>query len=189
MKRALIVGRSAQALEDHAAALEFGPYDEVLVVGKMLQALPGEVHHAVSFHSDLFNKWAKAREQAGYPPITRFYWGATFRGALMYANANVPGPLKRVEQVGGSSGFLAVQIAINELECARVVLAGVPMTRDGSHLTSTLNTAENPGTPWGEADTYWETWAAHLPWLKEHVRSVSGRTRDTLGSPTKEWWG
>lgn len=186
VRRALIVGRSAAAMEDYAAALTFGPYDEVLVVGKMLVAFPHEADHAVSFHSDLFAKWARTRRERGYPPVG-CYWGATYKGKDMYLGHPAPGPLRRVAQVGGSSGFMAVQVAVDELRCERVVLAGVPMDAAASHMPFTLCSSETSGAPWAEADHYWETWVERMDWLRGYVRSVSGRTRDVLGAPTQEW--
>lgn len=186
MKRALVIGRSASVNEDLLLFPEIH-YDEILVVGKMLTIFPGSVDHAVSFHSDLFSRWAAIRASKGLSPV-RCYWGATFRGKPMYAGGSLPpGPLKRVAQVGGSSGFMAIQVAINELFCKQVVLAGMPMEASASHLPETLSSSEAPGAPWDEADRYWETWLEHIDWLRNHVRSVSGRTRDALGSPTQEW--
>lgn len=185
MRRALVVGRSAGALEDYAAAKAFGPYDEVLVVGKMLSVFPDPVDHAVSFHSGLFPYWAAGRTLRGLTPA-KCYWGATYKGKPMDGYAPAPGPLKRIEQVGGSSGFMAVQIAVNELGCERVVLAGMPMRSEDSHLPETLGPSDTPGS-WWEADAYWETWLEHIDWLRPRVRSMSGRTLEALGAPTREW--
>lgn len=184
MRRALVVGRSARALEDYVTAQEFGPYNEVLVVGKMLEAFPHHADHVVSFHADLFAKWAAVRQARGYAAV-RCYWGATFRGKPMYSASSAL-QLRRIEQVGGSSGFMAIQVA-DVLACDRIVLAGVPMDAAASHLPETLCSSEVPGAAWAEADTYWETWVERMDWLRPRVRSVSGRTREAFGVPTHEW--
>lgn len=186
MRSALVVGRAACVMEDYAAARALGEYDEVLVVGKMLEAFPDAVGHAVSFHSNLLVRWAGTRASRGLPPAG-CYWGATHRGKPMYAGQPAPEPLRRVEQCGGSSGFMAVQIARGPLGCERVVLAGMPMTGEGGHYAGALQPVEAPGQRWPEADRYWETWVARQDWLRPAVRSFSGRTRSLLGMPTEEW--
>lgn len=178
MRRAVIVGRARGALDEYAAACAFCTFDDVLVVGAMAVDFPDRIDHLVSFHAELFCLWAEKRTAAGYPPAAN-YWGAIYRGRRLGENVKVPAPLRYVECVGGSSGFMAVQTALDALGVARVVLAGVPMDAAAAHY--------GDAQPWDEADKYWGTWLEHMDRLRGRVRSMSGRTRDSLGFPDKEW--
>ena len=178
MRRALIVGRASRALEEYVAARALGDFDEVLVVGAMSVTFPDRVDHLVSFHADFFDSWAAQRAAAGLPPAG-CYWGARYRGRNLGEGKTRARPLRYVECVGGSSGFVAVQAALGPLACGRVVLAGVPMRAADAHV--------GDAAPWDEADAYWSTWQERMVELRGRVRSMSGRTREALGEPTREW--
>lgn len=178
MRRAIVVGRAAGALEEYVAARALCDFDEVLVVGAMAVHFPDPLDHLVSFHAEQFDEWAVQRASNGYPPAG-CYWGARYRGKNLGEGKTGARPLRYVECVGGSSGFVAVQVALAPLACERVVLAGMPMQAQGAHVGS--------AAPWDEADQYWQTWVEHMEELRGRVRSMSGRTRDVLGEPTGEW--
>lgn len=81
---------------------------------------------------------------------------------------------------GGSSGFIMLRIA-DELSCTRAVLCGVPMTYS-PHYHS-----DHQGKPWKHADHHWRSWVRHWHRIDGWVRSMSGRTRETLGAPDMDW--
>lgn len=185
MQRGLIVGRSAAALDEARAALVLCDYDAVIAVGRVGEVLPGRIDHWVSFHADLFLKWARARADADLPPAG-CYWGASYQGRRMYERCPMPDPIRYVATVGGSSGLMAVQVALDELGLDRVVLAGVPMLAGHGQLAEA---GGQPGADWDEADKYWRTWLDYAGEreLAGRVRSMSGRTRALLGGPDREW--
>lgn len=186
MRRAIVVGRSADTFAEYAGALELGSYDVTLVVGKTAEIFPDPIDHWVSFHANLFGKWAATRAANHLPPPARC-WAALYKGHRMHDDDAVqPAPFSYVATVGGSSGFMAIQVALDKLGCDRVVLAGVPMTADAGHLAGASTEKELAGR-WEEASRYWRTWEERMDWLQGRVRSMSGRTRDTLGAPTREW--
>lgn len=80
---------------------------------------------------------------------------------------------------GGSCGLFATKIAIQEYSFSKVILCGVPMTIKGRHFVR--------GQPWGDQLTFVNRWTPHLPYLRNHVRSLSGFTRDWLGHPDRDW--
>lgn len=86
---------------------------------------------------------------------------------------------------GGSSSLFATRIAL-ELGYERVVLAGVPL--EGQ---ATLVDAD--GTEFVEEPSalgfgvYRRGWEKARDEIGEHVRSMSGWTRETFGEPTAEW--
>ncbi len=187
MKRALVVGRSRGAMDEYRAARELCAYDAVIVVGKMGEVFPDPIDYWVSFHTNLFDKWAAARAAAAHPPAAH-YWGAVYRGRRLGEDATICTPISFVPSPGGSSGFVALQGALGELGADRVVLAGVPMCAEESHFAGAATELEVAGT-WEEADKYWSTWEEHMPGLLGRVKSMSGRTRFALGEPTREWLG
>lgn len=180
MSSAIIVGRARGALAEYSTACSLGDFDFVIVIGKMIVSFPDRIDHAVSFHAELFDRWALRREHAGLQHA-KCYWGATYKGRnLGHAKTRVR-PLRYAKCVGGSSGFLATEgVALRTLGVDRVVLAGVPMLASAGH-------EGDAGGSWDEADHYWATWEEYMPRLLGRVRSMSGRTRDALGYPDKEW--
>lgn len=180
MRRAVIVGRAAAALEEYAAACAMCTFDEVMVIGEMGVHFPDRIDHWVSFHVEVFDTWAQRRANKGFAPAGCF-WGAIYKGKRLGEKTTKSRPLQYVPCIGGSSGFVAVCAALDELHVDRVVLAGVPMTREGAH--------HGDARPWREADQYWATWVANMDKMRDRVRSMSGRTRDALGAPTAEWLG
>lgn len=185
MHRAVIVGRSAEALAEYAAARALCDYRSVIVVGKTAECFPDRIDHLVSFHVELFDKWVATRAANGHPPPA-CYWGAIWKGRRLGQDRTRCMPLRFSKSIGGSSGFLATQIALDELGVDRAVLAGMPMESSGRHLAEAC-TEREVGKPWGEADAYWPTWVESASLLLDRVRSMSGRTRALLGAPTREW--
>lgn len=78
----------------------------------------------------------------------------------------------------GSSGMLAVQVALDELNATEVVLCGVPL-EESPHFFSKV--------PWVHAITHRKAWEKNLWRMKGKVHSLSGWTRELLGAP--EWIG
>lgn len=186
MLRAVVVGRARGVLEEYEAACAMCTFDATIVIGKMAEIFPGPIDHWVSFHADLFPTWLARRRNNGLPDPTQC-WGATFRGKTILVRAGVlPLPLKFINTVGGSSGFMGAQVALDEVKADRTVLAGIPMEEAAGHLDA-ASEAKELGKPWREADRHWEAWEEHREWLEGRVRSMSGRTRRLLGAPTREW--
>lgn len=185
MRRALVVGRAKSVWDDYATARALCDFDDVIVVGRLCQDFPDPIDHLVSFHVRLFDKWMRKRRSNGYPD-PRQYWGAFYKGRDLTVDKRTGKRLTSMEVStikcdGGSSGLVAVIVAREGLDppADKVVLAGVPMTKDGGHYDDDKS--------WKEADNYWTTWRERYNDIAPYVRSVSGRTRETFGYPTKEW--
>jgi len=80
----------------------------------------------------------------------------------------------------GSSGLYCVTIALEKLKIEKIVLCGVPMDTQG-------NVDGRDEWAMKEVAIHREGWKKHLPKIKDHVRSMSGWTRELLGEPTREW--
>lgn len=176
--RALILGRAESVWADYEAALDLGSYHELIVIGGFGADFPHPVDHWVSFHTLLFSMWTEKRTRNGYVPAGQL-WGAIYKNKPLLRGVKNPDDFKLVACNGGSSGLVGVTVAIKELGCDRVVLAGIPMTRYGGQYDTNVE--------WKEADNYWPAWEENMDWLLGSVKSMSGRTKDVLGEPTKEW--
>lgn len=187
MRRAVIVGRAAGALDEYRAACALCDFDDVIVVGKMGEVFPDRIDHWVTFHTLLFDQWVRLRAAAGHPPASCF-WGAIFKGVRLGESGTSVAPLQYAPCLGGSSGFLALKgVALDVLGVDRVVLAGVPMTAEGHHYEGNITDHERAKGIWDEADKYWTTWESNHDVLASRVRSMSGRTREAFGAPTADW--
>ncbi|MFP3947088.1 MAG: hypothetical protein ACLFWG_00025 [Longimicrobiales bacterium] len=136
--------------------------------------------HWVSMHPEKFHReckpgkggeWIRRRRERGHPD-----------GYVTWARREVPTLADRQVEVwaGGSSGLLAVAVA-DILNCPLAVLCGVPMDRR-PHYHDVWD-----GKPWVHADAHWPAWTSNEDRLQGWVRSMSGRTREFLGYPDREW--
>lgn len=173
---ALIFGRAKGVWEELEQAKALGDFSVVIGVGGAAVDYPGVLHHWVSFHTDLFAHWVTKREGKGYPPAGEF-WSCNYRNRP--ARVKTPVPVSLVDCNGGSSGFIALKVALEKLDAHRVVLAGIPMTHEGGQY----DTADQ----WTEAHKYRREWLEHLDMIKGRVRSMSGWTQEQFGTPTREW--
>jgi len=178
VRKALVVGRAKGVWEEVDALKKMATFDAVLVVGKIGSFYPDEITHWVSFHTHGFSKWAHEREVRGFSEA-QSYWTSVFKGPMI---AEVNGKrIGRVECVGGSSGLIAVTVALEVVNADRVALAGIPMDNERGHV--------DIEKPWDEAQHYRQAWLDVLPKLTGRVRSMSGWTLGILGGapPTREW--
>lgn len=136
---------------------------------------PRRLDHWATLHPEDLQPRLDARAENGYPggfivwAHERDPWHST--GGRHLVDRTLPVPTKT-----GSSGLFAVSVA-RAIGCERVVLCGVPMTAT-PHIGG--------GGPWTEVERFWPLWDAES---LEDVRSMSGRTRDLLGAPDREWLG
>lgn len=128
---------------------------------------PEPLHHWCTLHHEKLERWRKARREAGLnDPVT---WGVAPRE-----------PIDRVQRVwkGGSSGLLAVDVALHRVEADAVILCGIPMDDRRNEFS---------GKDWGQWTRYWPDWKKARSELVGRVTSWTGRTREMLGEPTVEW--
>jgi hypothetical protein len=80
----------------------------------------------------------------------------------------------------GSSGLYAVQVALEAFKFTHVVCCGVPMLGSAGHMTGL--------DYWPYAEDYQRGWLRAYPQIASCVRSMSGWTRELLGSPSEDWF-
>ncbi len=161
---------------------EYGAqWDGVVIAANDVGAhWPRELHHWASLHPEKLRGWMELRARHHLPmeewPMR---WGSA--GRLRTANGLID---RRIEPIwpGGSSGMLAVQVA-QTIGCTHVVLCGIPMTPT-AHFGETHLRFDKE---WAAASGHWRAWKRHKPNMLGWVRSMSGRTQELLGAPTREW--
>lgn len=168
----MILGGAACVHDDAARALALFTPHMLVAVNNIGIDWPGQVDHWVTLHPRKTGTWpgmveaVKQREAAGRNrPAT---WSHQRTLGIEHVTQG---------DWGGSSGLLAVKVALVELKCAKVVLAGIPMD-DQPHYF---------GPPWRSASAFQRGWDKHRAKLANHVRSMSGKTRQWFGEPTLEW--
>ena len=177
MTTALILGRGDDVFKEAEAAHKLAKIDFTIATGPIAVDYR-DVDYWLWFHAELFPEFSVRRANKGHPPVKE-YWSVPYKGRGRQA----PGiPVKYFEWPhGGSSGLVAVGLALLEKEADRVMLAGIPMTAEGGRY--------DDKKPWTEAAAHRIGWDRTLNITQGKVKSFSGWTKELLGEPTAEWLG
>lgn len=171
----LIIGSARCLSVDLEAALRWFKPKVIIGINESGRDYPGHVDHWVSMHPEKMGCWIDERIRAGRPaPGT--VWSPNNRNHPEWT-----GPMIKAESWGGSSGLFGIVVGLKGAKLTRLVLAGVPMDALQGHYHRPKEGR------WLECDAYKAMWQRHLPKFKDHVRSMSGWTRDLLGAPTESW--
>lgn len=169
MTKFLILGGASCIWEDIEASQEIFIPDEIIAIND-IGIYVETIDHWVTMHPLKMSIWLKQRNDNGFAkPIM---WTANHKFEEIKG-------LKGFKGVNSSAGggVLAVQLA-RFRGATKVVLAGVPMTREHCHF--------NKVHSWMEADLYKQFWRGQkrYPYI---VKSMSGWTKELYGLPTEEW--
>lgn len=149
----------------------------VIAVNDIGVHYPGRLDHWTSLHTEKLPAWERERLGRGHDK-TWLVWGRQKKQRVR---------LDRVIEgwASGSSGLLGIGVAL-AAGCRRIVLCGVPMEKRPHFAESTVH---QPTKPWNAAPAHFRAWTRNGldVTLRQHVRSMSGRTRELLGYPTREW--
>jgi hypothetical protein len=146
--------------------------DAVFAVNDAAAQYPGaDLEAFVTLHPEKLPEWLSRRnvDNLHKPTIVAHCEGPLVTQVVDY---RWPGM-----NASGSSGLFAVKVALEKYD--QVVLCGVPMDAMRAHFFDSA--------PWFEVDSFWQAWQIALPYIKDRVRSMSGRTAQLLGMPTKEF--
>lgn len=176
--RALIIGRASSVWAEVALAKGFVDFDVVIAINVAGRDYPGRIDHWVTLHPANMPKWIV--ERARRPehldsPLLPVLWSAFFNNHWIAERSTLD--FRYVKLAGGSSGMLAVEVALN-LGIEKSVLCGIPLERSARY---------DDKRPWREAENHQRCWRAALPRMQDRVKSMSGWTMKVLGAPTKEW--
>ncbi len=185
MSIAAVLGSSNRAFEELEYLRTIAKVDAVFAVNDAAAQYQGDLAAFVTLHPEKLVPWT-TNAGVTHPGwlATRAYVDKLHKTCEVIAHEAHPGVTRVVDyrwpgMVGsGSSGLFAVKVALEKFE--RVVCCGVPMDANRNHFDS--------DEPWFEVDSFWEAWSEQAyVHIKDRVRSMSGRTAQLLGMPTKEF--
>ena len=177
MKSALILGGAACVWEDMEAAQALGHYDATIAINDVLEYYDGEIDYAVSLHPQKYAEWMKERDRKDFSTPKCFVAYTGFHSANAHKIDLIIPFLWPGQAKSGSSGLFAVKVAIDQ-GFKKIVLCGIPMDLR-PHFFSAKE--------WTASDGFWKAWPAMADHFKTETRSMSGRTQELLGAPTREW--
>lgn len=170
---AAVLGGATRGAEELATLRTLCRVDAVFAVNDAAAAYTGaDLEAFVTLHPEKLPQWLALRanvDNLHKPDIVAHCEGPLVTRVVDY---RWPGM-----DTSGSSGLFAVKVALEKYD--RVVLCGVPMDVMRAHFFDSA--------PWFEVDSFWDAWHVALPYIKDRVRSMSGRTANLLGMPTKEF--
>lgn len=137
-------------------------------------AWPGRLDHWVSMHAEEFPERERIRAERGYSGGYK-RWTRPYPAGMKLLEENVDGLLGGWN---GSSGLLAVGVAIAELDADPVILCGIPID-DRAHF--------NRKGRWDGCYRYRLGWNERMEQMQGRVRSFNGWTAEVLGVPTRDW--
>ncbi len=179
MKIALVLGGADCMQGDMAEYLDGErPYHGVVAcndaIGWYRDLIAG-----VTLHPEYLERWLDIRKQKSWQNPALYAHKVYHRKPLdevILTDYNFPGQTESM-----TSGVMAAKVALIDLGFDRVVFCGVPMT-------NTPHFVHRPNAPtWDIADHYFERWYMIPKYYKDRMRSMSGRTRELLGAPDKEF--
>lgn len=176
-RKVICLGSAACQAEDLAAAAGLGivPGDgwDLVAVNHAARDWPGDLANWATLHPELYPRWVRDRAAAGRAAAGRLWTG---RHKALPADLSI----HQAPNWGGSSGLMAVSVAINCLGADKVVCIGIPLDHEQGHF-------DEPDKKWRDAVNYRKAWVANLERMVRRVKSMSGWTRELLGEPTADW--
>jgi len=185
MSIAAVLGSSNRAFEELEYLRTIAKVDAVFAVNDAAAQYQGDLAAFVTLHPEKLVPWTTNAgvRHPGWLSI-RSHVDKLHKTCEIIAHEAGPGVTRVVDYcwpgmvASGSSGLFAVKVALEKFE--RVVCCGVPMDANRNHFDSV--------EPWYEVNSFWETWCEQAyVHIKDRVRSMSGRTAQLLGMPTKEF--
>lgn len=179
MRATVILGSAPCWAEDFSAIpmpRDGRPVDIIAVNCAALRYL-GPIKHWVSQHGRKMVDWQRERDLLGGEAIEQL--DTTDPGGPAGCRLWRVGPEWRT----GSSGMLAVLLAVHHWDYRRIVLAGMPIAGDRS-----LQVGDQVERYQRGAIEHWQRqWLRRIDELAAYTRSMSGWTREQLGAPGPAW--
>ena len=161
MKKILLIVGSAPCLREDLAAFHAlvasGAYD-VMAIGLDTAEYPGRIDHVATYHSYELPQFYMRREAIGGNQDYEIHSQEQYR---IWVNRLWP-----YDPPSGSSAMLGVEAGMG-MGYEKIILAGCPLS--------------------GRYDEFHPGWKVRYETIKDHVRSLSGWTKELLGAPTEEW--
>lgn len=171
MQIAAVLGGASNNMAELATLRRMCDVAAVYAVNDAAVDFPDNLAAFVTLHPEHLPKWLAKRAGLMLPRPREVIGHEAHPDVTHVVDYQWPGM-----NASGSSGLFAVKVALERFP--KVVLCGVPMEAARAHYFD--------AAPWAEVDSFWAAWSIALPHLV-NVRSMSGRTAQMLGMPTKEF--
>ena len=172
-RAALVLGGATCVWKDLDRARALHTFNGVIACNDAGAFYPDALDAWVSLHPLKWPEWLLSRALMGHPDVPNIISHRQEPGVTQVVDYRFNGVTPT-----GSSGLYAAKVAL-ALGFNRVVLCGVPMDPQQAHFFD--------GKPWDAAPRFKAGWRAALPYIAQHVRSMSGWTAELLGRPSAEW--
>ena len=172
MTQVLLLGDAASVYEDAKKACQLFVPEVVAATNNIGIHWEGHVDHWFTLHPQPAHHWVGI-EQAVVQRIR-----AGRNKPFTWAHKDGKGIDFVTTDWGGSSGLFAIK-GLLEIGCRKIVLAGIPMTKEGAHYYEE--------TEWFQAQRYHKAWLKHHDLIAPHIKSMSGWTMEQFGMPTPDW--
>ncbi len=173
MKVAYVLGGANTLASDLLLARALVPPSTIIATNHAGKDYEGTLDHWCSLHTEFMPEWIAERKALGHTDALQLWTSNT---------KTIPkeheGLYKHVPSWNGSSGLLAIQVAL-ELGYDKIILCGIPLDKKAEHY--------NYGGDWMDAPRYRGAWTKHLAELKGKAKSFNGYTARILGEPDAEW--
>lgn len=169
MPSALILGCAECVWDDIEQAKKLFTPDAVFAVKDMMVYYPDRIDYGICLHPERIEGYKRQRVTVLKRP-----WDFEVWGHKRHKDIN-----RHTVDWGGSSGLLAIKVAMQE-GFDTIVCAGTPMERGDGHVRRK--------EPWLSADIFRNGWIKHQKTIQPFVRSMSGWTKTLLGAPSEEWF-
>lgn len=165
----MILGGASCVWDDYAALKPLVGHHFLIAVNLAGVMVPDPLLAWVTLHPENLGDWQRQRKgpQAHYVVTHRRTHGIGRTPTVVN------------EKWGGSSGLYAVQVALDLFQFEKVVLCGVPIDPHEGHIDG--------ANDWPHGHHFRGKWNWAAPEISPFVRSMSGFTKDLLGSPDFDW--
>ncbi len=181
---ALVVGSAACIWDDVKAAKELCSFDAVCCVKRAGIAWPDRFDVWATLHPEFMDDYEARRKAAGLPDGYEIVAPKPSEVGMHGSKGNIA---RRVSYLfpemnaSAGSGIYGAKVMVDA--GYRVILAGIPMTNEPHFMKHELwGTAA-----WGGLGSFLDGFNKSVPYLIGKVRSMSGRTKEILGSPDPKW--
>jgi hypothetical protein len=181
MTVALVLGGAEHVFDDIKAYR--GVVDGVVACNEIGTLWGGPLDAWCSIHPANFQKrnWISTRRQNAYPDALRLYCHETPHGPVMPDVIKTPLAFPGMDMsISGSSGLLALRVALVDLGFDQALLCGMPLTASPHYGGRENWVAKNGHSP---AYDFRKIWQTIPPEWASRVRSMSGWTASVFGRP------
>jgi len=168
----LVVVGCAECVWDDISSVSFNGKD-VLVLSDMGMFFPGTITHWASCHPNIIVGGKLVRDQ-------RRYHEDFLSHIPDYAAPKIGDVTWTIPKLAGTSGMFGTLIGIG-LGYTKIILAGIPLNRSGHFWNPKIKVKFDKSG----IRLSWQQISQKI--FNNKVRSLSGWTRELLGSPTEEW--